>query len=108
MDKKVLGRGLEALIPQDATQAKEKVLHLKTEHVHASRFQPRLVFSQEKIEELELRLSEILNTQDQNVRGLLVQALIDHARDQKQQYSACATAHIAKRKEQGHLPNGLN
>ena len=52
MEKRVLGRGLEALIPQDSGQAKEKVQSLKTEQIHASRFQPRLTFSQEKIEEL--------------------------------------------------------
>ena len=52
MEKRVLGRGLEALIPQDSNQAKEKIQTLKTEQVFASRFQPRLTFSQEKIEEL--------------------------------------------------------
>ena len=51
-ERKVLGRGLEALIPQDSGQTKEKVQSLKTEQIHASRFQPRLTFSQEKIEEL--------------------------------------------------------
>ncbi len=58
MEKKVLGRGLEALITQDSGQAKEKVQHLKTEHIHASRFQPRLTFSQEKIEELARSIQE--------------------------------------------------
>ena len=58
MERKVLGRGLEALIPQDPGQAKEKVQSLKTEQIHASRFQPRLTFSQEKIEELARSIQE--------------------------------------------------
>ena len=53
MDRKVLGRGLEALIPQaPADSSKEKVLSIKIEQIQASRFQPRLTFSQEKIQEL--------------------------------------------------------
>jgi ParB family chromosome partitioning protein len=58
MERKVLGRGLEALIPQDSSQAREKVQHIKTEHIHASRFQPRLTFSHEKIEELARSIQE--------------------------------------------------
>ena len=58
MERKVLGRGLEALIPQDAGQAKEKVQSLKTEQIHASRFQPRLTFSQERIVELARSIQE--------------------------------------------------
>ena len=57
-DKRVLGRGLEALIPQDSNQAKEKIQSLKTEQIHASRFQPRLTFSQEKIAELASSIRE--------------------------------------------------
>ncbi len=52
MERKVLGRGLEALIPQTPADSKEKVQLLKTEQIHTSRFQPRLTFSQAKIEEL--------------------------------------------------------
>ena len=58
MERKVLGRGLEALIPQEAGQAREKVQSLKTEQIYASRFQPRLNFSQEKIEELARSIRE--------------------------------------------------
>ena len=58
MERKVLGRGLEALIPQGVDQTKEKVQSLKTEQVHASRFQPRLTFSPEKIEELASSIRE--------------------------------------------------
>lgn len=58
MEKKVLGRGLEALIPQNQDQSREKVQLLKTEQIHTSRFQPRLSFSQEKIEELSRSIQE--------------------------------------------------
>src|SRR5688572_5433028 len=57
MEKK-LGRGLEALIPQNQETFKEKVQLLKTEQIHTSRFQPRLSFSQEKIEELARSIRE--------------------------------------------------
>ena len=52
MDRKVLGRGLEALIPQTPVDSREKVQILKTELIQTSRFQPRQTFLQEKIEEL--------------------------------------------------------
>ena len=58
MERKVLGRGLEALIPQDSGQPKERIQTIKTEQIHASRFQPRLTFSQEKIEELARSIQE--------------------------------------------------
>ncbi len=58
MEKKVLGRGLEALIPQNQESFKEKVQLLKTEQIYTSRFQPRLSFSQEKIEELSRSIKE--------------------------------------------------
>lgn len=52
MDRKVLGRGLEALIPQDVQGSKERVQALKITQVSPSRFQPRLNFSETKISEL--------------------------------------------------------
>ena len=58
MDRKVLGRGLEALIPQTPADSKEKVQSLKVEQIQASRFQPRLTFSQEKIQELASSIKE--------------------------------------------------
>jgi ParB family chromosome partitioning protein len=58
MERKVLGRGLEALIPQTPADAREKVQSLKTEQIYTSRFQPRLTFSQEKIEELARSIHE--------------------------------------------------
>ena len=57
-NRKVLGRGLEALIPQaPVDSSKEKVQSLKVEQIQASRFQPRLTFSQEKIHSL-LRIND--------------------------------------------------
>ncbi len=52
MDRKVLGRGLEALIPTEVQGFKEKVQSLKVQSIHPSRFQPRLKFAEEKILEL--------------------------------------------------------
>ena len=52
MERKVLGRGLEALITPADQAAKERVQTLRVEQIHASRFQPRQRFAQEKIEEL--------------------------------------------------------
>ena len=51
MEKK-LGRGLESLIPVEDQQAKERVQNLKVSQIVASRFQPRLSFSETKIKEL--------------------------------------------------------
>lgn len=52
MERKVLGRGLNALIPQAPVDSREKVQTLRTDQIFSSRFQPRLTFSQVKIEEL--------------------------------------------------------
>ncbi|MEI8344572.1 MAG: ParB/RepB/Spo0J family partition protein [Candidatus Omnitrophota bacterium] len=54
MDRKVLGRGLDALIPaaQDMTSSKDRVVMLPVDQIIASRYQPRTTFSQEKIYEL--------------------------------------------------------
>ncbi|MBI4352482.1 MAG: ParB/RepB/Spo0J family partition protein [Candidatus Omnitrophica bacterium] len=58
MERKVLGKGLEALIPSDAQVPKEKILTLKVSQIEPSPFQPRLTFSQEKIEELAQSIRE--------------------------------------------------
>ena len=58
MDRKVLGRGLEALIPQVPADSREKVQSLKLEQIQASRFQPRLTFSEEKSQELARSIQE--------------------------------------------------
>lgn len=58
MERKVLGRGLEALIPTDSQNTRERVQSLKVVKIKASRFQPRLTFSQEKIETLAQSIRE--------------------------------------------------
>jgi ParB family chromosome partitioning protein len=59
MERKVLGRGLDALIPQAPQgDSREKVQSLKVSQIIPSRFQPRANFSQEKIEELAKSISE--------------------------------------------------
>ena len=59
MDRKVLGRGLEALINSTENSAqKERVMMLQVDQISASRFQPRLSFSDERIEELANSIKE--------------------------------------------------
>ena len=58
MERKVLGRGLEALIPQAAQDSREKVQMLKVSQIIPSRFQPRSNFSPERIEELAKSIAE--------------------------------------------------
>ena len=58
MERKVLGRGLEALIPISQDTAREKVQMLKISQIRSSRFQPRFIFSPEKIEDLARSIKE--------------------------------------------------
>ena len=58
MDRKVLGRGLEALIPQVPVDSRERVQSLKIEQIRTSRYQPRLTFSEEKSQELARSIRE--------------------------------------------------
>ena len=58
MERKVLGRGLEALIPQEAQGLRERVQMLKVSQVHPSHLQPRVKFPQDKIEELSRSIKE--------------------------------------------------
>lgn len=57
----------------------------------------------ETIGELEFRLVEILSTPAGPIRDLLIQALLDFARDPKTEYSACVGAHIERRRAEGYL-----
>ena len=57
MERKVLGKGLEALIPTE-NKPTERVQLLKVSQVHASRFQPRLNFPESKIQELAKSIKE--------------------------------------------------
>lgn len=52
MERKVLGRGLEALIPAGSQESKERIQNLKLSEISPSRFQPRVYFGKEKLEEL--------------------------------------------------------
>ena len=52
MERKVLGRGLEALIPVDNSPNKERIQTIPVTQISASRFQPRIHFSKEKLQEL--------------------------------------------------------
>ena len=58
MERKVLGRGLEALIPISQDNPHEKVMMIKIDQIQASRFQPRINFSPEKIDELARSIRE--------------------------------------------------
>ncbi|MBI3252430.1 MAG: ParB/RepB/Spo0J family partition protein [Candidatus Omnitrophica bacterium] len=58
MERKVLGRGLDVLIPQDTQGFKERVQMLKVSQVHPSPLQPRMNFSKEKIEGLSRSIKE--------------------------------------------------
>jgi hypothetical protein len=68
---------------------------------------PLLERRKEKIDELNARLAEILATRDANIRRILAQALVDYARDQAEQYSACAVDYITELKKDGHLPGDI-
>lgn len=57
MDRKVLGRGLEALIPQDV-QAKERASTLRIDQIKISEFQPRQEFDPSKIDALANSIKE--------------------------------------------------
>lgn len=59
MERKVLGRGLEALIPkQQEDSTRERVQMLNISQIQPSRFQPRQTFTPEKIEELANSIKE--------------------------------------------------
>ncbi len=55
---KRLGKGLEALIPEDASKSKEKVVKIKLSDMAPNPFQPRKRFDEEKMEELVSSIQE--------------------------------------------------
>lgn len=57
MEKSVLGRGLSALIPE-APLEKEKVQTIELNRLEASKFQPRLYFSDNRLKELAASIKE--------------------------------------------------
>jgi len=68
MEKKVLGRGLSALIPDDISSAPgiklesrpgaEEIIRIKTAHVKPSPYQPRIEFNKERQDELIASIKE--------------------------------------------------
>ncbi len=60
MEKRVLGKGLKALIPDDVPQKSESrgAIQLKISEIIPGRFQPREVFDPDKLKELVLSIKE--------------------------------------------------
>lgn len=58
MDRKVLGRGLEALIVSSEVKPSEKVQQINVSEIQTSRYQPRNKFQEDKIDELAQSIKE--------------------------------------------------
>ena len=60
MEKRALGKGLSALIPtkESAQESRESVLQLKISKIKTNKYQPRLEFNKEKLEELMSSIKE--------------------------------------------------
>ena len=58
MQKRGLGRGLSALIPEKEHGGEEKILYIKADDIRASRYQPRTEFDTEKLDELVASIEE--------------------------------------------------
>ncbi|MEA3305891.1 MAG: ParB/RepB/Spo0J family partition protein [Candidatus Omnitrophota bacterium] len=59
MEKKALGKGLSALIPEQIGRKKEEgMLHVRTDRIKQNPLQPRENFGQEKLDELVLSIKE--------------------------------------------------
>jgi len=58
MEKKALGKGLGALIPQKEAQRSERIVYIKTQEIKLSKFQPRSKFDSEKERELAISIKE--------------------------------------------------
>ena len=80
--KKVLGRGLEALIPDLAEdqESKQSVLHVPIEHISANPYQPRHSFDQAKLDELARSILE---------KGV-IQPITVRKKDKKNEYELIA------------------
>ncbi|MCM8762882.1 MAG: ParB/RepB/Spo0J family partition protein, partial [Candidatus Omnitrophica bacterium] len=52
MQKRALGRGIGALIPEKIIEEKERIIYLPTEAVRPNPYQPRKIFNQAELEEL--------------------------------------------------------
>lgn len=58
MERKALGKGISALIPEKELPAQEKILYLKLEQIRPNPFQPRENFDSQSIEELAQSIKE--------------------------------------------------
>jgi len=52
MQKRALGRGLSALIPEKILEEKERIIYIPIHEVKPNPYQPRQIFKQEELEEL--------------------------------------------------------
>ncbi|MDD3086975.1 MAG: ParB/RepB/Spo0J family partition protein [Candidatus Omnitrophica bacterium] len=58
MERKALGKGIGALIPERETSAKNEIIYVQTEQIRPNPFQPREEFNQEHISELAQSIKE--------------------------------------------------
>jgi ParB family chromosome partitioning protein len=58
MERKALGRGISALIPEKESEAQEKIITVSLDQIRASPFQPREDFDNQSLEELAQSIKE--------------------------------------------------
>lgn len=58
MERKALGKGISALIPEKETESAEKIVYVKLEQIKPSPFQPREDFAAQNLEELAQSIKE--------------------------------------------------
>jgi len=58
MERKALGKGISALIPERESEAKEEIIYAKTNQIKPNPFQPREDFDPQSIEELAQSIKE--------------------------------------------------
>lgn len=58
MEKKALGKGISALIPERGTEHQEKIIFLQTDQVRPNPYQPREDFDSQSLEELTQSIKE--------------------------------------------------
>lgn len=58
MERKALGRGIGALIPEKESEHKEEIIYVQTEQIKPNPFQPREDFDMQSIEELAQSIKE--------------------------------------------------
>ena len=58
MDRKALGKGISALIPEKETDAHEKIAYVSLDQIRPSPFQPREDFDPQSLEELTQSIKE--------------------------------------------------